>query len=272
MKCSVENCRSIAFCRGLCGRHYHSQRKYGDASFTDNYVKPKRQCSVSGCCQEHDAKGYCKKHYKALIRHGDPLAADRVKPTTCKHCERPIKCSGLCASHYYSLHKYGFAVAIDAPKRTKQERIQQYKRDNPLRSVHNGMKSRCYNKNNNQYAIYGGRGISVCDRWLNGDGVNSGYRCFVLDMPNRLSGQTIERIDNDGDYTPENCRWATRKEQANNTRPTNNTKVLHRDQLYSIAELSEICGVKTETLRQRINKGWTIEEATSTTKRVNQYG
>lgn len=91
----------------------------------------------------------------------------------------------------------------------------------PIYAVWTQMKMRCTNKNNLAFSRYGGRGIKICDRWLEADG--QGFLNFLTDMGPRPSDKhSIDRIDVNGDYCPENCRWATAKEQQDTKRTTLN--------------------------------------------------
>jgi hypothetical protein len=125
------------------------------------------------------------------------------------------------------------------------------------RNIHktwDSMKQRCLNPNCESYPHYGGRGIKVCDRWLND------VDAFYADMGDKPSPDSqIDRIDNNGDYTPDNCRWATVKEQARNRR--SNTFLNFNGQEKTIAEWAEDLGIKQNTIIERLRRGSTVEKA-----------
>lgn len=109
------------------------------------------------------------------------------------------------------------------------------------------MIDRCYNKRHKAYHLYGGRGIQVCERWLNS------CQAFADDMGNRPSNKhSLDRIDNDGDYTPENCRWATAVEQGNN-RNTNVRLAFHGNTL-TLTEWAKKLGVNRATFYSRVQR------------------
>lgn len=115
-----------------------------------------------------------------------------------------------------------------------------------------GMKQRCMNPHATGYWNYGGRGIEVCARWA------SSFAAFVEDMGLRPAGSSLERRDNDGNYDPSNCFWATDKQQANNTRQTRRLS-LYGESMPLTSWASRL-GVEPATLRKRIQKGWTDAE------------
>lgn len=116
------------------------------------------------------------------------------------------------------------------------------------------MKHRCYHKSSNRYKDYGGRGIKICDKWL----IYSNFRDWAIESGYK-DGLTIDRIDVNGDYCPENCRWATAVEQANNRRT--NTSITAFGETKTAAEWERCTGVKQHTILARINNGWDPERA-----------
>lgn len=108
------------------------------------------------------------------------------------------------------------------------------------------MRYRCTNENSDNYHLYGGRGISICDRW--NDFVN-----FLADMGERPPGTSLDRVDPDGNYTPSNCRWATPKQQARNRR--NSLLVEIDGVLISLVDLAEEFEVPKTTIYRRYKAG-----------------
>lgn len=107
------------------------------------------------------------------------------------------------------------------------------------------MISRCSNPNSDNYHNYGGRGITVCERWKT-------FENFFVDMGEPSKGLTLDRIDNEKGYSKDNCRWATQKEQCNNTR--RNVFVDYKGETLTIAQLADRFGIKYITLYMRINR------------------
>lgn len=117
------------------------------------------------------------------------------------------------------------------------------------------MLRRCKDENFTDYAIYGGRGIAVCDRWLE-------FTNFLADMGRRPDGSSLDRIDSDAGYSPDNCRWATAKEQARNMR---SNRMMTLDGVTKcVVEWSEELGIGQNTIRGRLFAGWSDEKTLRT--------
>lgn len=115
------------------------------------------------------------------------------------------------------------------------------------------MLARCYNKHNKNYSDYGGRGITVCKRWL------KSFDKFLADLGSKPKGYTLERKRVNGNYTPNNCCWASRKTQSNNRR---NTKFIIAFGIrVSIKRAAELAGINFTTLKSRLQKGLDPEDA-----------
>jgi hypothetical protein len=117
--------------------------------------------------------------------------------------------------------------------------------------VWQGILHRCYSPKRRDYKRYGGRGIRVCERWHK-------FANFLADMGEPTHGQTIDRIDTNGHYSPWNCRWATVKEQCNNTRRNVRLKCFGRDM--TLAQWAAETGLPYKTLYSRLHRGWRPED------------
>lgn len=114
------------------------------------------------------------------------------------------------------------------------------------------MKNRCLSPSNPSYSRYGGRGITVCERWLD-------FSNFLVDMGEKPAGTSIDRVDNDSGYYKENCRWATNVEQRSNT--SRNVILTHNGISDTVKGWSRRIGLRHETLVRRLKLGWTTADA-----------
>lgn len=128
----------------------------------------------------------------------------------------------------------------------------------PEYKIYHGILERCFNERTNNFINYGGRGITVCERWKNS------FENFFADMGKRPSAKhSIDRINNDGNYTPENCRWATRKEQGRNKRT--NFLIKFNGKVQCLKDWAVDAKLNHATLRNRIvNLKWPIQKALET--------
>jgi hypothetical protein len=127
----------------------------------------------------------------------------------------------------------------------------------PLYQTWSNMKARCYNPKAANFKYYGGRGIAVCDRW------KKSFENFVSDIgPKPSPKYSLDRIDNDKGYSPENCRWATHVEQCN--KRTSKTMLTYNGEELPLRTWADKQKINAMTLLSRINMGWSTEEALET--------
>jgi len=199
--CSVEGCKAPVKSKGYCKIHYERNRIHGDPLYWG--YEERKVCKAEGCETIAYSKGYCQKHYTYWKKHGIPIFIRPVVICKIEGCERIHASKGLCDMHYRRWLKYGDPLFS----------THHLKSHDPAYRTWSGMKSRCLNSNQPGYKDYGGRGITVCDRWLD-------FSNFYADMGDRPDGTEIDRINNNGNYEPSNCRWVTRTENSRNKRST----------------------------------------------------
>ncbi|CAB4132515.1 hypothetical protein UFOVP253_29 [uncultured Caudovirales phage] len=175
--------------------------------------------------------------------------------TICKieNCDKPVAGRGWCKLHWQRWSRTG------DPNKVRQEFHGMGTRSkgaklNPEYTAWCAMKSRCYNPNNNRYYRYGGRGIKVCERW------EHSFKNFLADMGLKPTpSHTVERLSSDLDYSPENCVWATRIEQANNK--SSNHLLTLNGETHTVIEWSRKTGINVKTIYTRLNRGFTDKQA-----------
>lgn len=218
------------------------------------------ECQVEKCDKPYKGLGYCDKHHQRFKKYGDPTKVGSKYappgPCTVDGCQKKYYANGYCGMHYQRAAKYGdpLTVSVDRDGRTKH----------PLWQTYQNMKQRCYNKDNDNYQRWGGRGIIVCDRWLGSDG----FQNFIEDMGRRPKGMSLDRKNNDGNYEESNCRWATATMQASNRHTPITNKSGTRGVCYD--QRNNRYKAYIVVSKQRIHLGYykTLEEAVKMRKKA----
>ena len=248
-KCSYEDCPNRIVAKRLCWKHYRRQLRsdYKRATYAclifhsfpywldylqdhpmpelnfDDLEKPKKvrriptppypnakPCSIPGCDDYARRRGICNRHYQYMQYHGT-LPPKPVKPADCSidGCNKARRAKGLCDKHYSRLKRHGTTDPVRLDGRSAKERHSM----TSSREYQSwaSMIQRCYNPKSKAYKNYGGRGITVCERWRS-------FTSFYADMGERPEGRSIHRIDVNGNYEPGNCKWATASEQSRHQR------------------------------------------------------
>jgi hypothetical protein len=222
--CTVDECHNVILAKGLCGKHY--QRMYTNGTLESSFT-----------------------HVKAFDRFSK-LTAIRQAPSPrnkwlCKcdcGCETIVFANNLVRGHSTSCGCSAREAVTTHGKSASRE----------YRSWIN-MKTRCELPGTPYYKFYGERGISVCERW------RSSFENFLADMGPRPDGHSVDRIDVNGNYEPQNCRWATNKTQHRNTRRQH--IVTLGGQEMTLAEAVEKTGLLYNTVLYRLKRGWSIDRA-----------
>lgn len=173
---------------------------------------------------------------------------------------------GIVKDYFLGHVKAGKIVSCGCQQRENllKRNYKHHLRRHPLYAVWCSMKDRCYNPNNIGYKRYGGRGIRLCDTW------KYDFKCFFdWAIPKYRKGLYIDRIDNDGIYSPENCRWVGLVQSMRNM--SNNRPIEYMGQTKCIAEWAEIVNMPASVIYDRLNKlGWSVQDAFTKPKQIQK--
>lgn len=156
-----------------------------------------------------------------------------------KNCDRPMHGHGYCQPHLRKFNRHGDPLGGKTPAKHGDHNSVEWR-------AWKNMLARCQNSKSTMFKHYGARGISVCARW-------QAYANFLADMGRCPVGHTLERKDNDGNYVPDNCIWATRAQQSGNRR--NVVKVTIDGVAMCRAEAARKLGIPSNTLKYRLDHG-----------------
>lgn len=185
----------------------------------------------------------------------------KIKKNDNKHYDRYYLCLCECGKQVIVTRHHLLNNHTKSCGCFRKEKFNTYKHGlcyHRLYRIWDKIKHRCYNANCKRYSSYGGRGITVCDEWKNDFltfynwSIANGYQ----------DNLTIDRINNDGNYEPSNCRWTTVKVQSTNTRT--NHKLTYKNKTLCVSEWAEIIGIDKDTLYMRLKRGWSAEKALET--------
>lgn len=167
-------------------------------------------------------------------------------------------CGNTRISTRYDFNRGGFKSCGCYQREVSRDRVTTHGKTKTKEfRIWTGMKTRTTNPKCPQYHRYGGRGISICERWMNS------FDAFLSDMGTCPSDKhSIDRINNDGNYEPSNCRWSTFIEQCSNRR--NNRKITHNGLTLTVSEWARRVGLHRTGLKNRLDKGWSVEAALTT--------
>ena len=189
-----------------------------------------------------------------ILFYAGPIPGHQLWAVRCKRCgeESTARANNLLTGHTTT------CGCLQADMRTSGVlRTTHGESRSPEWAVWQRMKNRCGNSSAKDFHNYGGRGITVCERWRNS------FAAFIADLGKRQSrAHTLDRIDNDGNYEPSNCRWRTRKEQARNKR--NNVHIVAKGESLLLTEWAAKLGIHHSVIINRIKRGWPPEKAVTT--------